>query len=228
MLSAIRLRALNLLYPRRAVCAGCGDMLGLDRDDLCESCRMKLAKSWIGARMPVKNAKLDGAAYGYDYHGPAGGMVRNLKYNAAWILAEPMGADIAWAVERLRPWPVDFITSVPMHPARLRKRGRNHAELLARSVAARLDLEYRELIYRTRNTPPQARLDAKQRRRNVKDAFAVLPECREILPGTTVLLIDDVFTTGATMRNCVKALRSAGVDRIYFAAYAMGGGDDRG
>ena len=219
---------IDLLYPRRAVCMGCGDMLGCERDDLCEDCRRELAQNWIGPRMPGKRFKLDGAAYAHAYRGPAGGMVRNLKYNSAWILADAMGADIARAAELLRLNDLRFITAVPMHPKRLRRRGRNHAELLARSAAARMDAEYRDLLYRTRNAPQQARLTARERRKNLKDAFAVLPECRELVEGATVLLIDDVCTTGSTAKSCAEALRSAGARRVYFVAYALGGGDDRG
>ena len=228
ILSKIRDLLVDLLYPRRAMCMGCGDMLGCDRDDLCEDCRAKLAQSWIGPRIPNKRLGLDGAAYAYTYHGPAGGMVRSLKYNSAWILADAMGADIARAAEQLRLNDLTFITAVPMHPKRLRERGRNHAEVLARSAASRMNIEYRELLYRTRNAPQQARLTLRERRRNLKDAFAALPECRESLSGATVLLIDDVCTTGSTAKNCAAALRSAGARQVYFAAYALGGGNKRG
>ena len=189
---------------------------------------MELAQSWIGPRIPRKRMKLDGTAYAHDYRGPAGGMVRNLKYHSAWVLADAMGADVARAAELLRIPKLDFVTAVPMHPKRLHKRGRNHAEVLARSAARRMGLEYRELLYRTRNTPQQARLSIRERKRNLKDAFAALPECRERIEGATVLLIDDVYTTGATAKSCAEALRSAGAQRIYFAAYALGGGDERG
>lgn len=219
---------IDLLYPRRATCMGCGDALGLDRDDLCEECRAELARNWIGARMPAKGMKLDGTAYAHAYSGPAGGMVRNLKYRSVWVLAEGMGAETARAVKQLRIGERFIVTAVPMHPKRLRRRGRNHAGLLAQSAAAKLDAEYRELLYRTRNAPQQARLSAKERRKNLKGGFAVLPECRELVNGAAVLLIDDVYTTGATAKSCAEALRSAGAARVYFAAYALGGGDKRG
>ena len=214
---------IDLLYPRKAMCMGCGDMIGLDRDDLCEDCRAKLAGSWVGVRMPNRKMKLNGAAYAYNYRSSAGGMVRNLKYNSAWVLAEAMGADIARAAELMRMENVDFVTAVPMHPKRFRVRGRNHAELLARSAAAKLGLAYEELLFRTRNAPQQARLSARERRKNLEDVFAVLPECREKVKDAAILLVDDVCTTGSTARYCAEALRRAGVRRVYFAAYAIGG-----
>ena len=219
---------INLLYPRRAVCMGCGEVFGLERDDLCEECRAKLAESWIGPRMPNRRFKLDGSAYAYSYRGPAGGLVRSLKYGSVWILAEEMGADIARAAEQLRIEDLRFVTAVPMHPQRLRERGKNHAELLARSTAARLGVEYAEVLYRTRNATQQARLSAAERRKNLKDAFAVSPESRELVNGAAILLVDDVCTTGSTAKSCAEALRSAGARKVYFAAYAVGGGNKRG
>ena len=219
---------INLFYPRRAVCMGCGDVFGLDRDDLCEDCRMRLAESWIGPRIPNRRFQLNGTAYAYNYRGPAGSMARNLKYGSVWILAEEMGADIARAAEQMRIADLSFVTAVPMHPQRLRERGRNHAELLARSAAARLGAEYTEVLRRTRNAPQQARLSAPERRENLKDAFAVPPECRELVKGAVILLVDDVCTTGSTAKSCAEALRRAGASRVYFAAYAVGGGNRRG
>ena len=213
---------LDLVYPRRATCMGCGGMLGCDRDDLCEDCSARLARSWVGVRAPDQATGLDGAAYAYVYAGPAGGMVRRMKYGGVWILAEAMGADLARAVELLRIPSVRCVTAVPMHPKRLRRRGRNHAELLARQVAVRLNLEYVELLTRTRNAPQQARLGAKARRENLKGGFALRPEWRAAVAGADVLLVDDVFTTGATAAGCAAALKEAGARRVWFAAYAHG------
>lgn len=215
---------LNLLYPRRAVCMGCGEMLGLDRDDLCEDCRRELARSWIGPKQPRKSLKLSGAAYCHPYPGPASGMVRSLKYGSAWVLAEGMGEEIARAAQGLRIGGEYVVTSVPMHPRRLRRRGKNHAELLARSAAERLGAEYAELLMRTRDAPQQARLDASERKRNLRGGFTVPASQRARLTGATVLLIDDVCTTGSTARHCAAALRDAGARRVFFAAYALGGG----
>ena len=213
---------LNLFYPRRATCLGCGDMLGCDRDDLCEDCRVKLAKSWIGLKQPSGKSRIDTAAYAYGYHGPAGMLVRNLKYRGAWLLAEEMGRDIARAAMLMRIENICYVAAVPMHPKRLRQRGKNHAELLARVVAEELGLEYVDMLMRTRNARQQARLSAQARKENMCGAFAVREEYRELVNGAEVLIIDDVFTTGATAASCAKALKDAGVDKVYFAAYANG------
>lgn len=215
---------IDLLYPRRAVCMGCGSMVGCDRDDLCEECREKLAKNFIGVRLPDWKSGISGTAFAHPYHGPAGSVVRNLKYGSVWILAEEMGRDIARAAEMLRLREDCVVTSVPMHPKRLRVRGKNHSALLAEAAAKELGFEYREILVRTRNAPQQARLSDAQRKKNLKGGFAVRDGIEKELFGRTILLIDDVWTTGATAMSCAEALRSAGAGRVCFASYAHGEG----
>lgn len=219
---------LDLIFPRRAVCMGCGSMLGCDRDDLCEACREKLASSWVGLRPPPKGSRIAGCAYVSWYHGPAGGLVRNVKYRGAWMLAENMGRELGRAAELLRIEDECYVCAVPMHPKRLRVRGRNHAEVLARAAAQRLNLEYVDLLMRTRNAPQQARLSKEERIRNLKGGFALHPEYSELVRGVEILLVDDVFTTGATASCCADALYAAGARRVYFAAYAYGEGKKHG
>lgn len=213
---------LDLLYPRKAVCMACGSMLGCGQNDVCEDCREQLAADRIGARAVEKRLLLDGAAFAHHYHGPAGGMVRSLKYRGVKLLTEEMGADVAKAAESLRMENIAAVTCVPMHIHRKNMRGFNHAELLARAAADNMNLPYAELLYRTRNAPQQARLDRKQRLQNLKDVFAVRAEALDAVKGANILLIDDVMTTGATAMRCSEALRRAGAKHVYFAAYATG------
>ena len=223
-LKKIGKRLLDLLYPRRAVCMGCGSMVGCDQDDICGECREKLAKNFIGARMPDKKSGLAGTAFAHPYHGPAGNVVRNLKYGSVWILAGEIGCEIARAAKLMRMEEEAVVTSVPMHPKRLRQRGRNHSALLAEAAAKEMQLPYMEILERTRNAPQQARLSDALRKKNLKGGFAVRSEMLEKIRGRTILLIDDVWTTGATAQSCVETLRSAGAGSIYFASYAHGEG----
>ena len=144
------------------------------------------------------------------------------------VLAERMSVELARAAKLLRIGDGALVTCVPMHPKRLRKRGVNHAELLARGVAGEMELEFGDALMRTRNAPQQARLSDAERLRNLKGGFAVRPEWRARVSGAIILLIDDVFTTGSTARNCAEALLEAGAAKVYFAAYALGGGSKHG
>ena len=228
ILRRVRDFLVDLLFPRRAVCMGCGSMLGCDRDDLCEDCREELARRWLGVREVNPDLQLSGAAFAHPYAGPAGGLVRRLKYSGVGVLAEHMSVELARAAKLLRIGDNVLITCVPMHPKRLRKRGMNHAELLARGVAGEMQLEFGDVLMRTRNAPQQARLSGKAREHNLKGGFSVRPEWRECVKGAKILLIDDVFTTGSTARNCAEALLEAGAAKVYFAAYTLGGGSKHG
>lgn len=213
---------LNWILPRRARCMGCGSMLGCDRDDICDDCRERLAKNWVGVRNVDPKLRLSGSAFAHHYAGPAGRLVRNLKYLGVRVLAREMCADLSRAVELLRIDSVKLVTAVSMHPRRLRRRGANHAEILARGVAQNRGMEYHELLMRTRNAPQQARLSHERRAENLRGGFALRPEQRQRILGADVLLIDDVFTTGGTAAACAEALLEAGARRVYFAAYSYG------
>ena len=209
-------RLLELIYPRTAVCMGCGSAAGMEQPWLCSDCRAALARRWVGA---FPEPKLDGAAAAYSYHGPAGSVVRRMKYDGVKGLAELMADDMLRAYERILPTGAELVTEVPMHPKRLRERGFNHAEVLARAVAAQLELPYENVIVRTRNTVQQARLEGEERLNNLKDAF----EADGSAQNRRVLLVDDVYTTGETARECAIALRAAGARSVSFLSYAKGG-----
>lgn len=206
-----------LLFPLRANCMGCGAATGCREDWICPACRQELAQSWVGAEPPPQG--IDAAAYAYVYRGAAAGIVRRLKYSGVGQLAAFMGADMVRAYRFIEPTGADCVACVPMHVARLRRRGCNHAELLARDVAARLDLPYVSALTRVRNTRQQARLDDHARRINLIDAFQV----RESVAGRRVLLIDDVCTTGSTAMACARTLRSGGAARVYLLCYTRAG-----
>lgn len=207
---------IGLLYPRRAVCLGCDSRAGNERDWLCEDCRQRLAASWVGPT-PRFRGEFDGAAFAYRYAGPAGGLVRAVKYNGVTRAAEPMAKDLARACEGLRPLRADWVVPVPMHPRRLRQRGFNHAAVLAERLAGILEIPMVEALQRVIDTPQQALLEENERRRSMKGAFTASPEVKD----RCVLLVDDVYTTGATAMACAKALRKAGARNVYLACYAV-------
>ena len=209
------LRALTrLFYPRRARCLGCGAISGCREDWVCPDCRAAMMRGWIGAGLPPRG--IDAAAFAFVYRKAAATLVWRLKYDDLRGLAEGMGADMARACRAIEPTGADCVACVPMHPARRHRRGYNHAELLAREVAARLGLPYLDALERVINTPQQAKADARTRYVNLRDAFRARPEAR----GRRVLLVDDVCTTGATATACAEALRRGGAQRVCLLCYA--------
>lgn len=209
--------ALRLAFPTRALCMGCGGASGCREDWICPECRKALNESWIGAGKAPEG--LDGAAYAYRYHAPASGIVRNLKYSGVYRLVGFMARDMVRAYRMIEPTGADCVTCVPMHPMRLRRRGYNHAERLARDVAAKLQLEYVDALECLRLPHQQARLSGEARRQNLLDSF----RAKEPLDGRRILLVDDVCTTGSTAQACAEALRLGGAERVYLLCYCQAG-----
>ena len=215
-------RALDLAYPPRAVCAGCGEKSGCREDYLCAACLEELKQSRQGILMNPFNSRLCGRAHAYAYSSPAGHIVRALKYSGVRALVPIMARDMAWLLRQAgedAPLLPRFhcVVSVPMHRFRRYIRGMNHAELLAKAVAAELELPWEDALVRTRATKQQARLSGEERRQNLAGAFLARPEVR----GRSILLVDDVYTTGSTAEECADALLKAGAIRVFLLTYAL-------
>jgi ComF family protein len=195
-------------------CAACD--AGLDaRSALCPPC----ARGVMRVMPPPPGAMLDRALSGIPsvvafgvYGGPLADAVRRLKYGGRPELARPLGQLLRRAARdaKLR---VDVVVPVPLHADRLVERGYNQAALLAREVADELDAPFApRAIVRTRETRPQARLPRSERVVNV--AGAIEPWRAAAVRGKRVALVDDVATTGATLRACALALFEAGATSV--------------
>ncbi len=218
--------ALDFVFPPR--CAGCG----ADGTFLCDSCVTTLGRAlpprctrcWrpgVGAACvlcQVAPPPFDGLRTGYVYEGLARELVHSFKYRGLTALAAPLAG---LCVDSLRDEgrPFDVLVPVPLHSMRKRTRGYNQAELLAGHIGKALGIRVEgRALERRRGTPQQARsADAEERRRNVAGAFRGRPG---VVEGQSVLLIDDVTTTGATLAACAQALKESGAGRIWAFAFA--------
>jgi len=138
--------------------------------------------------------------------------IHRLKYSNSQDLAAPLGEMMVsyWQDVHL---PADVIVPVPLHARRLRERGYNQATLLARELGKGVGLPVLEnALIRVRDTSPQVDLSAEERKENVRGAFHC-PDDR--LAGKNVLLVDDVYTTGATLEACSSALKQRGVRNVW-------------
>jgi ComF family protein len=158
-----------------------------------------------------KPPAFDRALSPYRYEGVLEKAIHLFKYRRRDALATPLADLMLVWVDKLPS--VSLVMPVPLHPSRLRSREFNQALLLADRLADRLSLPLSfEQLVRVRATRPQTELDRKERARNVRRAFAVPNPAG--LAGQRVLLVDDVLTTGATVNECAKALRRAGVESV--------------
>ncbi len=138
--------------------------------------------------------------------------LHHLKYRNHVALSEPLGELLAHCARRWR-WPIEMVIPVPLGSKRLAQRGYNQAALLALFVAAENHWDYcPEVLLRLRETRSQVGLSFEERRANVQDAF--LADERHV-KGHTILLVDDVTTTGATLSACAQALLNAGAQAVY-------------
>ncbi len=168
---------------------------------LCHRCR----------RQPID--PLRGIRGLFFYKGPISQSLRALKYQGVRELAPILGRYLS-AYIRDHALSIDYLIPVPLHSQRLAERGFNQSELLALEVTQTLGIPtQRAWLQRIRPTQPQAHLTREQRLVNVAGAFAVTADAS--LQGRTILLIDDVATTGATLRACAQALHAAGASEIW-------------
>lgn len=156
------------------------------------------------------------------YQGEWREVLHRFKYRGQLNLAYPLGKALARSllVFQVNEFP-NLVVPVPLHPAREKERGFNQSLLMARHVARALRVPLKKVLSRSRNTVTQTHLSRKERQENVRGAFEIKKEFR--LKGARVLLIDDIFTTGATMREAAKVLRRAGAAEVRGAVAAVQG-----
>ncbi len=194
----------DLLYPPR--CAGCG------RVDVrwCAQCQQELEEVAVDLLKTNRLPPLLSAAATGLHEGKLQQAVHALKYSGATELMVPLGNRLLTALTSLK-WSVDLIVPVPLHASRQRERGYNQSQQLGDIMAQVSGIPSDPLaLLRWRDTPPQVGLNREQRQANMQGAF----RANTSLSGS-VLLIDDVFTTGATLQACALAAHDAGASAIY-------------
>lgn len=179
-------------------CTRCGEPLHEDVD-LCGECALPLTTT------PFERVR----SYGL-YEGRLARLVRLLKYHKEPALAGELAPLLAEVVAREG---IEFegITYVPLSRRRRRERGFNQAERLARALGKLLRKPVFPALRKVRETAPQEALSRRERLFNLTGAFAPLASAR----CTNILLVDDVYTTGATVRECCRTLREAGYKRVF-------------
>lgn len=196
---------LDLLYPPR--CAGCGRV----DSHWCSRCQEEIDGIPFPKRLPTLHPLLGSATTG-THDGKLRLAVHALKFENAREIAIPLGERLSKCLAE-QGWRIDMIVPVPLHMERLKARGYNQAQLLGAYVAAQ---HQRPLVHtaitRQRDTATQVGLSREQRQENVRDAFAADPAA---VTNRRLLLIDDVFTTGATLQACASAALKAGAAAVY-------------
>ncbi len=226
----------DVLFPRR--CPVCDRALRFRKEFICPSCLEKVRFIQSPACMKCgkglaeeeeycqdcgrkKHLYVQGAAV-FEYSSVASSIYR-FKYGGRQEYAMFFGSCMASVLgARMKYWRVQALIPVPIHPSRKRKRGYNQAQLLAEVISRQTGIPVRnDIIARRRKTVPQKELDEKQRQNNLKKAFKIL---RNDVKLDTIVIIDDIYTTGSTIDAMTTTLHTAGISKVYFAALAIGNG----
>ena len=219
---------LDLVFPPG--CPACGE-LGSWEAEFCPSCQAgiqelppfqcRLCGVGLESGPPLcpacrqRRPHFDRARAVALYQGPLADTVRAFKYHRRWAAGRPLARFLAGRVGPEALEGLDLAAPVPLHRWRMLKRGFNQSQVLARELAQRHGLLLApDLLARVRHTRPQVGLDGRSRRANVAGAFAVKPQRLSLVDGARVLLVDDVFTTGATVDECARMLKQAGARRV--------------
>ena len=187
------------------LCVACEADLPRLAGPRCPRCALDSPRGEICGRCLSDPPHYDATVAAMAYEFPADTLVHALKFRGELALAQYLAGILGRCLPERS---VDSIVAVPLSAERLRGRGYNQAVEIARSLrAGKVDLE---LCVRSRDTPAQTDLPYDERRRNVRGAF----RCTRALLGTTVAVVDDVMTTGATLDELARVLKAAGASRV--------------
>lgn len=214
-------RVLDWLLPPQ--CAGCGKLGSAwcgacdnaaqsIREPLCEKCGLPITSGSYCAACQVHDYAFDVARAWAAYRGGLRKAILSLKRRHN----KDLGGRLASHLEELyrsQGWKADLLVPVPLAPGRRKLRGYNQVDLLARPVASAIGLPYIEsALVRRHETEPQFELNAAQRWENLHGAFRADPAP---LRGMSILLVDDIMTTGATLDAAAEALKTAGARHVF-------------
>lgn len=212
------------IFPK--MCIGCG------REDgyICGECQKQLIKpeptcpmcckpsidGWTHPRCRAVDG-IDRLIVGLTYKGLVQNCLKKVKYKSDWDIVGGL-----YALCNFEGIENCVVTSVPMWRAKERERGFNQAEILAEHVVKSLPGVSRkvDMLERVRETKPMFGLTRKARSENIADAFRIINNQISIIKQQKVILVDDVWTTGSTMRECAKMLKQSGVREIWALALA--------
>jgi ComF family protein len=211
------------LTAQLGLCAPCWSQLVIPSHPACATCQRPFADSVadgaICAPCLAQPPRHDGIAAGTIYNDASRRLILAFKHGRRIALAPMMARLIAARLPESGPdW---LVVPVPLHRWRLWRRGFNQAALLAREIAAQRGAGLLlDGLLRTRATPSLGGLGRKARARALAGAIAVNPRRKAALNGASIILVDDVLTSGATSRACVAALKRAGAKEIVIACFA--------
>jgi len=213
---------IDLFFPRMCVfcdtqktllCDECKNQkLEYYKTQFCHVCHADSPIEMVHSKC-LRKTNLDGVIVVAHYNKYAKILIEEMKYNLYFALSAEIGLLMK---RKLLEYDINYEVAipVPLHKFKENYRGFNQAELLSKAVSARVD----NCIRRTKNTKSQVSLNREERIKNLKDVF----ELKHQINYKSVLLVDDVMTSGSTLEECAKVLKNAGVEKVYGLVFARG------
>jgi competence protein ComFC len=193
-------------------CSECDQKTIQIKPPICPRCGQKTIANGLCWRCSQSLPSFDTVRSWAEFSGPIRNALHRLKYKRDVGLGDVLSQKLVIYLKKL-DWKIDLITPVPLGDKRLKERGYNQSALLARPLAYAMGLSYNpRALKRMRETRSQVGLSLVQRQDNISEAFGATPE---IVKGRKVLIIDDVTTSGATLKACSDAFLEAGSERLF-------------
>lgn len=229
---------IRCIFPRRCVfcnavldinyefyiCHDCEKTVSWINGNVCEKCGKPIEHYGRCRRCNSMEHKFDTAYAVYVYEDEVRKAVHRFKYKNKGSYARFFGHELARFADFEDIPPVDYVVPVPIARARLHERGYNQCALMADEYCKLRNETRADLLERVRKTKPQSGLKREERVKNIRGAFAV-KDCGINLKGKSILLIDDIFTTGSTVDECAKVLKRAGVGAVYVLCLSISEAD---
>jgi len=234
-------KGIEIIYP--STCPICTQVLYKKMDEkvyICEECRKKLSyiesPRCLKCGKPVDNAETE---FCYDcsrvkhlysqgvgvwaYTDEIKNSIYQFKYHNKREYGDFYGYELKNRYESIvRNWNADVLVPVPLHKSKLRKRGYNQADIIAKSFGKLLNIPVdSQLLYRKKKTLAQKELNDKERLKNLENAFMI---GEKVVKYNKVIIVDDIYTTGTTIDACAKILMDAGVHKVYYISLCIGKG----
>lgn len=218
---------MDVFLPR--ICVNCGDKISNNHFTICNSCLNSLqlaSEERLGKEFNRKflNEKLiEDFHSAFIFHDDTAiqKVIHKLKYQKEYSIGKELGLITANILEnKLNTWNADLIMAIPLHKLRKAERGFNQAEIIAKAISNYSKIKFEpKALRRKRFTQTQTKLNLKERKTNIEDAFKV--KRKNKILDKNIILVDDVITTGATISECAKVLKANGANDIYALSVAI-------
>lgn len=201
-------------YPRNLVCRTCWDSLNILPHPFCPLCRSLLDEKLRKCpKCPESLALSLNRSLGvFDPYYQT--LIHHFKYNRKFSIGKNLGRRLGGILKKEEfSKGFDYIIPVPLHPSRKRERGYNQSRILAEEISETVSVPLMEkVLIRKKKTEDQTHLSPEERERNVRGAFVV--RTNSALQGKKIILVDDVMTTGATLKECARVIKEAGAREV--------------